>query len=64
MEKRVCAALGAPPPTEALEKVLPVGADQVYGAEEPLVSWLRVWDWLPVLPAVALAGWEPALDEV
>ncbi|MFI1838283.1 hypothetical protein [Streptomyces olivaceoviridis] len=28
---------------------------------EPLVSWLRVWAWSPVLPAPLLAGFAPLL---
>ncbi|MEV7156951.1 hypothetical protein AB0N77_20360 [Streptomyces misionensis] len=57
-------ALGSPPPPAELEKVLPVGADQVDGAKEPLASWLRVWDWSPLLPARMLDGWVPVLDRL
>jgi hypothetical protein len=55
---RVRTALGALPPAAELEKVLPADAcaGQVDGAREPLASWLRVWDWSPLLPARVLAG--------
>jgi hypothetical protein len=64
LETQVRTALGTPPPAALLEKVLPAGADQVDGTQEPLASWLRVWDWSPVLPAAVLAGWEQVLDAV
>lgn len=64
LERRVRAALGVPPPAAAVEEALPAGADRVDGLAEPLASWLRVWDWSPVLPAGVLAGWEPVLDAV
>ncbi|MFE7314265.1 hypothetical protein ACFU7T_14460 [Streptomyces sp. NPDC057555] len=31
---------------------------------EPLASWLRVWDWSPVLAAALLAGFAPPLAAV
>ncbi|MFC8949521.1 hypothetical protein [Streptomyces rochei] len=64
LETRVRTALGAPPSAAELEKVLPAGADRVDGTKEPLASWLRVWDWSPLLPARVLAGWEPLLERV
>ncbi|MEU5137021.1 hypothetical protein [Streptomyces californicus] len=64
LERRVRTALGAPAAPAELEQVLPVGVDHVDGIKEPLASWLRVWDWSPLLPASVLAGWEPALERV
>ncbi|MFC8704902.1 hypothetical protein ACFUIV_22325 [Streptomyces anulatus] len=64
LETRVRTALGAPPPAAAVEEALPAGADGVDGLAEPLASWLRVWDWSPLLPARVLAGWEPVLERV
>ncbi|MEU4077727.1 hypothetical protein [Streptomyces venezuelae] len=64
LETRVGTALGAPPPAAELEQVLPAGADRVDGTKEPLASWLRVWDWSPLLPARVLAGWEPVLERL
>ncbi|MBQ0891115.1 hypothetical protein KBZ94_40445 [Streptomyces sp. RM72] len=64
LETRVGTALGAPPAAAELEKVLPAGADRVDGTREPLASWLRVWDWSPLLPARVLAGWEPVLERL
>ncbi|MFE6274093.1 hypothetical protein ACFVQ9_35490 [Streptomyces goshikiensis] len=64
LEQQVRTALGAPPPAEALEEVLPADADQVDGTAEPLTSWLRVWDWSPVLDPGVLAGWEPVLERL
>nr|WP_181411994.1 hypothetical protein [Streptomyces sp. F12] len=64
LETRVRTALGAPPAAAELEKVLPAGADRVDGTKEPLASWLRVWDWSPLLPARVLAGWEPVLERL
>lgn len=73
---RVRTALGAPPPAAELENVLPAGAcagqvERWSGARlaaapgsEPLASWLRVWDWSPLLPARVLAGWEPLLERL
>ncbi|GGW74487.1 hypothetical protein [Streptomyces xantholiticus] len=64
LEADVRTALGTPPPLALLEEVLPADAEQSDGRAEPLVGWLRVWDWSPVLPARLLAGWEPVLDAV
>ncbi len=64
LETRVRTALGGPPAPAELEQVLPAGAGQVDGTKEPLASWLRVWDWSPLLPARVLAGWEPVLERV
>ncbi|WP_062012244.1 hypothetical protein [Streptomyces hygroscopicus] len=64
LQAQVRTALGTPPPSALLGESLPAGADQVDGTREPLASWLRVWDWSPVLPAGVLASWEPVLDAV
>ncbi|MFE4639448.1 hypothetical protein [Streptomyces sp. NPDC056730] len=64
LETDVRTALGTPPPAARVAEVLPDGAERVDGLAEPLASWLRVWDWSPVLPARLLAGWEPVLDTV
>ncbi|WP_020684239.1 hypothetical protein [Streptomyces prunicolor] len=60
LETDVRTALGTPPPA-ALVEVLPA-ADQADGRAEPLASWLRVWDWSPVLTSTVLEGWEPVLQ--
>ncbi len=63
--RRGCAPRSAGPPAPAeLEQVLPAGAGQVDGTKEPLASWLRVWDWSPLLPARVLAGLGPVLERV
>ncbi|WP_192583628.1 hypothetical protein [Streptomyces albicerus] len=64
LENDVRTALGTPPPAALLAEVLPDDAEQADGTVEPLASWLRVWDWLPVLPARLLTGWEPVLAAV
>ncbi|MGW3600912.1 hypothetical protein [Streptomyces sp. NPDC005167] len=64
LETDVRTALGTPPPAAMVAEALPDDAEQVDGRAEPLASWLRVWDWSPVLPARLLAGWEPALAAV
>ncbi|MFE6157249.1 hypothetical protein, partial [Streptomyces sp. NPDC057889] len=64
LEANVRTALGTAPPAAQVAEVLPDGAEQASGLAEPLASWLRVWDWSPVLPARLLAGWEPVLDAV
>ncbi|TLQ39191.1 hypothetical protein FEF34_37965 [Streptomyces marianii] len=61
LEKAARAALGTPPSSRDIDEVLPAGADGADGRLEPLASWLRVWDWSPVLPARLLAGFEPLL---
>ncbi|MFJ2915251.1 hypothetical protein ACIO8F_39010 [Streptomyces sp. NPDC087228] len=47
-----------------MDEVLPASTGAVDGTREPLTSWLRAWDWSPVLPACVLAGWEPLLAAV
>ncbi|MGW6958793.1 hypothetical protein [Streptomyces chartreusis] len=64
LETDVRTALGTPPSAALLAESLPDGAEQVDGTAEPLASWLRVWDWSPVLPARLLTGWEPVLAAV
>lgn len=64
LEADVRTALGTAPPAARVAEVVPDGAGQVDGLAEPLASWLRVWDWSPVLPARLLADWEPVLDAV
>ncbi|MEV6680723.1 hypothetical protein AB0N09_28235 [Streptomyces erythrochromogenes] len=61
LEQRAREALGPAPSTQEVEQVLPAGADQADGRVEPLASWLRVWDWSPVLPALLLTGFAPLL---
>nr|AHE39225.1 hypothetical protein pFRL3_448 [Streptomyces sp. FR1] len=62
MEADVRTALGTPPPAAFVEEVLPAGDGQVNGRAEPLATWLRVWDWSPVLTSPFLQGWEPLLQ--
>ncbi|WP_316779947.1 hypothetical protein [Streptomyces sasae] len=62
LEANARTALGTPPAAGLVAEVLPAGAEQVDGLAEPLASWLRVWDWSPVLPAGVLTGWEPVLE--
>ncbi|MGW0868205.1 hypothetical protein [Streptomyces sp. NPDC002611] len=62
LEADVRTALGTPPPAALVEEVLPAGAARVDGLAEPLASWLRVWDWSPVLTSPVLQGWEPLLQ--
>lgn len=62
LETDVRTALGTPPPATLVEEVLPTDTDQVDGRAEPLASWLRVWDWSPVLTSTVLQGWEPLLQ--
>ncbi|MEV0598485.1 hypothetical protein AB0I82_04155 [Streptomyces sp. NPDC050315] len=57
-------ALGPAPAAPEVERLLPAGTTQVDGTAEPLASWLRVWDWSPVLPPRVLAGWEPLLAKL
>ncbi|MEU6184022.1 hypothetical protein [Streptomyces coeruleorubidus] len=62
LQADVRTALGTAPAAAEVDQVLPAGAEQVNGRVEPLASWLRVWDWSPVLPGAVLAGWEPVLE--
>ncbi|MFD9038682.1 hypothetical protein [Streptomyces bottropensis] len=62
LEADVRTALGTPPPAALVEEVLPAGAARVDGLAEPLATWLRVWDWSPVLTSMVLQGWEPLLQ--
>ncbi|MBW8797851.1 MAG: hypothetical protein JF597_30975 [Streptomyces sp.] len=62
LEADVRTALGTAPSAAQVAEVLPADAEQVDGLAEPLASWLRVWDWSPVLPARLLADWEPVLE--
>ncbi|MDQ1005830.1 hypothetical protein QFZ82_000315 [Streptomyces sp. V4I23] len=62
LEADVRTALGTPPPAALIEEVLPACADQADGRAEPLATWLRVWDWSPVLTSTVLQGWEPLLQ--
>ncbi|MFF7764144.1 hypothetical protein [Streptomyces griseorubiginosus] len=61
LEADVRTAFGEPPATTVVDEVLPADAGQIDGLAEPLASWLRVWDWSPVLPARLLSGWEPVM---
>ncbi|MGW1290196.1 hypothetical protein ACWD4N_42990, partial [Streptomyces sp. NPDC002586] len=61
LEAAARTVLGLPPDTREVARIVPAGAERVDGTVEPLASWLRVWDWSPVLPAAVLAGWEPLL---
>ncbi|MGW7467033.1 hypothetical protein ACWGJT_20610 [Streptomyces xantholiticus] len=49
------------PVAELVEQVLPPAAGRVDGNREPLASWLRVWDWSPVLPTRLLTDWKPVM---
>ncbi|MFJ3182343.1 hypothetical protein ACIPJN_28680 [Streptomyces sp. NPDC086796] len=64
LQRRARSALGPAPAAAEVEKVLPAGADRVDGSREPLASWLRVWDWSPVLPVPLLDGFGPLLAAV
>ncbi|MEV6426006.1 hypothetical protein [Streptomyces sp. NPDC051662] len=64
LDRAAGAALGAAPAARHVDELLPAGGAAVDGAREPLTSWLRAWDWSPVLPARVLAGWEPLLAAV
>ncbi|MEU6071061.1 hypothetical protein ABZ864_43120 [Streptomyces sp. NPDC047082] len=61
LEQRARSALGPAPSAHEVEQVLPDDADQVDSRTEPLASWLRVWAWSPVLPAVLLDDFAPLL---
>ncbi|MEV7889902.1 hypothetical protein ACWD3I_24930 [Streptomyces sp. NPDC002817] len=62
LEADVRTALGPVPTAARVAEVLPDGAGQADGTAEPLASWLRVWDWSPVLSSPVLEGWEPLLE--
>ncbi|WP_329020286.1 hypothetical protein [Streptomyces sp. NBC_01601] len=64
LEQRARAALGPAPSAAEVDQVLPAGAGQADGRLEPLASWLRVWDWSPLLPAPLLVGFDPLLAAV
>ncbi|MFK0142468.1 hypothetical protein [Streptomyces murinus] len=64
LQRRAREALGAAPAAAEVEQVLPAGAERVDGTAEPLASWLRVWDWSPVLPEVLLDGFGALLAAV
>lgn len=59
LEEAARAALGAPPASHEIDAVLPDTPGPVDGTREPLASWLRVWDWSPVLPERLCTGFEP-----
>ncbi|WP_331730248.1 hypothetical protein [Streptomyces sp. NBC_01174] len=61
LEAEAEGALGRPPTTGDIAAVLPEGTRQADGTLEPLASWLRVWDWAPVLPARLLTAFAPLL---
>lgn len=61
LQSAACTALGTAPAAREVEGSCPPGADHVEGTADPPASWLRVWDWSPILPAAVLAGWEPLL---
>ncbi|MFJ9380179.1 hypothetical protein [Streptomyces sp. NPDC101455] len=61
LEADVRTALGTPPSAARVAEAVPDGAGEVEGSVEPLASWLRVWDWSPVLTSAVLEGWEPFL---
>ncbi|WP_405191712.1 hypothetical protein OG473_39260 [Streptomyces anulatus] len=58
LEEAARAALGAPPASHEIDAVLPDTPEPVDGTREPLASWVRVWDWSPVLPERLCAGFE------
>ncbi|MGW0564447.1 hypothetical protein ACWDZ4_28550 [Streptomyces sp. NPDC003016] len=64
LQRRARAALGAAPAATEVEQVLPSGTTRVDGTVDPLASWLRVWDWSPVLTAPLLEGFGPLLAAV
>ncbi|MFB8401133.1 hypothetical protein [Streptomyces sp. NPDC055912] len=61
LQQRARAALGPAPTAQEADRLLPAGADEVDGRVEPLASWLRVWDWSPVLPAPLLTAFAALL---
>jgi hypothetical protein len=60
---RARAALGPAPSADEIDRVLPAAPDaaQASGRTEPPASWLRVWNWSPVLPAPLLTDFAPLL---
>ncbi|EGX56744.1 MULTISPECIES: hypothetical protein [Streptomyces] len=62
LEADVRTALGTAPPAALVEEVLPAGTESADGHAEPLATWLRVWDWSPVLTSPLLQGWESLLQ--
>lgn len=61
LQQRVRETLGPAPAAAEVERALPDGAERVDGTAEPLASWLRMWDWSPVLPAPLLDVFGPLL---
>ncbi|WP_206305150.1 hypothetical protein [Streptomyces sp. B29(2018)] len=61
LEADIRTVLGPVPPAARVEEVLPAGT-RPDGRTEPLASWLRAWDWSPVLTPELLRGWEPLLE--
>ncbi|MFE3632333.1 hypothetical protein [Streptomyces goshikiensis] len=61
LQQRARTALGPAPDAQEADRLLPVGADEVDGRVEPFASWLRVWDWSPVLPAPLLTAFTALL---
>ncbi|MGW2722412.1 hypothetical protein [Streptomyces sp. NPDC001492] len=66
LDQRARAALGPAPSAREADQVLAAGIDAglAGAAVEPLASWLRVWEWSPVLPAGLLTGFAPLLAAV
>ncbi|OXZ04314.1 hypothetical protein [Streptomyces sp. 2R] len=64
LQRRARAALGPAPAAVELKHVLPAGTTRVGGTMEPLASWLRVWDWFPLLTTPLLEGFGPLLAAV
>ncbi|MDP5315569.1 hypothetical protein [Streptomyces poriferorum] len=64
LHRRARATLGPAPAATEVEQVLPASAERVDGILEPLASWLRVWDWSPVLTTPLLEGFGPLLAAV
>ncbi|MEV7157270.1 hypothetical protein AB0N77_22025 [Streptomyces misionensis] len=59
LHRRARVALGPAPSADAIDHVLATG--RADGTTEPLASWLRAWDWSPVLPPELLAGVAPLM---
>ncbi|MFJ6492016.1 hypothetical protein [Streptomyces californicus] len=59
LEEAARAALGAPPASHEIDAALPDTPEPVDDTREPLATWLRVWDWSPVLPERLCTGFEP-----